>query len=103
MASSGDYADSKFNLAAQGERQPGSSFKTMALMTALRNGVNPNSTRYTSVSPTRINDPRFGPILMFGLGGKYVEVFEDVGFAVPPVTASEALGGASAAVIPHSR
>jgi penicillin-binding protein 1A len=61
MASSGDYADSKFNLAAQGERQPGSSFKTMALMTALRNGVNPHSTRYTSVSPTRINDPRFGP------------------------------------------
>ena len=60
MASSGDYADSKFNLAAQGERQPGSSFKTMALMTALRNGVNPNTTRYTSVSPTRINDPRFG-------------------------------------------
>ena len=60
MASSGDYADSKFNLAAQGERQPGSSFKTMALMTALRNGVNPSSTRYTSVSPTRINDPKFG-------------------------------------------
>ncbi len=59
MASSGDYADSKFNLAAQGERQPGSSFKTMALMTALRRGVSP-STRYTSVSPTRINDPRFG-------------------------------------------
>jgi penicillin-binding protein 1A len=61
MASSGDYADSKFNLAASGERQPGSSFKTMALMTALRNGVNPSSTRYTSRSPTRINDPRFGP------------------------------------------
>lgn len=61
MASSGDYADSKFNLAAQGERQPGSSFKTMALMTALRNGVNPSSTRYTSVSPTRINDPKYGP------------------------------------------
>ncbi|MGZ8647803.1 MAG: transglycosylase domain-containing protein [Solirubrobacteraceae bacterium] len=61
MASSGDYADSKFNLAAQGERQPGSSFKTMALKTALRNGVNPSSTRYTSVSPTRINDPKYGP------------------------------------------
>ena len=60
MASSGDYADSKFNLAASGERQPGSSFKTMALMTALRNGVSPTGTRYTSVSPTRINDPRFG-------------------------------------------
>ena len=61
MASSGDYADSKFNLAAQGERQPGSAFKTMALMTALRNGVSPTGTRYTSVSPTRIDDPRFGP------------------------------------------
>src|SRR5215216_5497748 len=61
MASSGDYAESKFNLAAQGERQPGSSFKVFALMTALRNGVNPNTTRYTSVSPTRINDPRYGP------------------------------------------
>jgi penicillin-binding protein 1A len=61
MASSADYADTKFNLAAQGERQPGSSFKVFALMTALRNGVNPNTTRYTSVSPTHINDPRYGP------------------------------------------
>ena len=52
MASSGDYADSKFNLAASGERQPGSSFKTMALMTALRNGVNPN-TRATRRSRRR--------------------------------------------------
>jgi len=60
MASSADYAETKFNLAAQGERQPGSSFKVFALMTALRRGVNPNSTRYTSVSPTRINDPRYG-------------------------------------------
>jgi len=60
MASSADYADTKFNLAAQGERQPGSSFKVFALMTALRNGVNPNTTRYTSVSPTHISDPRFG-------------------------------------------
>jgi penicillin-binding protein 1A len=60
MASSADYAETKFNLAAQGERQPGSSFKVFALMTALRNGVNPNTTRYTSVSPTRINDPRYG-------------------------------------------
>ena len=43
MASSADYADTKFNLAAQGERQPGSSFKVFALMTALRKGVNPNT------------------------------------------------------------
>jgi penicillin-binding protein 1A len=60
MASSADYADSKFNLAAQGKRQPGSAFKVMALMTALRNGVDPSSTRYTSRSPTQISDPRCG-------------------------------------------
>jgi penicillin-binding protein 1A len=48
MASSSRYGDSKFNLAAQGHRQPGSTFKVMVLMTALRNGVDPNSTSYTS-------------------------------------------------------
>ena len=36
-------------------------------------------------------DPRYGPVLMFGLGGKYVEVFRDVRFAVPPLARSEAL------------
>ena len=61
MASSGDYADRKFNLAAQGHRQPGSAFKVFALMTALRQGVDPDSTTYVSRSPTRIDDPRFGP------------------------------------------
>jgi acetate---CoA ligase (ADP-forming) len=35
-------------------------------------------------------DARFGPLLMFGLGGKYVEVFQDVRFGVPPLAASEA-------------
>jgi penicillin-binding protein 1A len=57
MASSGDYGESKFNLAAQGHRQAGSAFKTMALMTALRQGVNPDTTSYTSRSPTYINEP----------------------------------------------
>ncbi len=32
------------------------------------------------------NDPAFGPILMFGLGGVYVEVLKDVSFAVCPVS-----------------
>src|SRR5579863_7161166 len=36
------------------------------------------------------NDPRFGPLLMFGLGGKYVEVFQDVRFGVLPLAAHEA-------------
>ena len=35
-------------------------------------------------------DPRFGPLLMFGLGGKYVEVFRDVRFAVTPLAPTEA-------------
>jgi penicillin-binding protein 1A len=69
MASSADYAETKFNLAAQGERQPGSSFKTFALMTALRRGVNPNSTRYTSVSPTIFDDPRYGHVDVKTYGG----------------------------------
>ena len=69
MASSADYAETKFNLAAQGERQPGSSFKVFALMTALRRGVNPNTTRYTSVSPTVIDDPRYGHIDVKTYGG----------------------------------
>ena len=61
MVSSGKYDKSQFNLAAQGHRQPGSAFKVMALMTALRQGVDPDSTSYTSVSPTHIDDPVCGP------------------------------------------
>jgi len=36
-------------------------------------------------------DPTFGPVLMFGLGGIYVETFRDVSFRIPPVTEQEAL------------
>ena len=57
MASTGDYGESNFNLAAQGHRQPGSAFKTMALMTALRQGVDPDSTSYQSRSPVQIDEP----------------------------------------------
>lgn len=35
-------------------------------------------------------DPQFGPILMFGLGGVYVEVLKDVTFRMCPVTPKEA-------------
>ena len=44
MASSGTYKDRRFNLAAQGHRQPGSAFKTMVLMTAIRKGIDPSRT-----------------------------------------------------------
>jgi acetyltransferase len=35
-------------------------------------------------------DPRFGPVLMFGLGGVYVEALKDVAFRVQPVTRGDA-------------
>ena len=48
MASSGEYDDRNFNLAAQGHRQPGSAFKTMVLTAAVREGIDPDSTTYES-------------------------------------------------------
>ena len=48
MASSGTYGERRFNLAAQGHRQPGSAFKTMVLTAAILKGVDPGSTSYTS-------------------------------------------------------
>lgn len=48
MVSSADYGQTKFNYAAQGHRQPGSTFKTMVLVAALRKGMDPYSTTYQS-------------------------------------------------------
>ena len=59
MASSGAYAESKFNLASQGKRQPGSAFKVMVLMAALRQGVDINSTTYES-KPLKFVDQKTG-------------------------------------------
>ena len=37
------------------------------------------------------NDAQFGPVVMFGMGGIYAEVFKDVAFRVAPFTKQEAL------------
>jgi penicillin-binding protein 1A len=59
MSSSGDYKGRQFNLAAQGHRQPGSAFKTFVLTTAIKEGVNPNSTYYVS-KPLSLDIPGYG-------------------------------------------
>jgi penicillin-binding protein 1A len=59
MASSTNYDQSQFNLAAQGHRQPGSTFKTFVLTTAIKQGIDPYSTYYTS-KPLDLNLPRWG-------------------------------------------
>ena len=37
-----------------------------------------------------VNDPLFGPAVMFGLGGIFAEVLKDVAFRLAPITLSEA-------------
>jgi penicillin-binding protein 1A len=48
MAESQSYEESQYNLASQGHRQPGSTFKAIVLADALSRGVDPNSTYYDS-------------------------------------------------------
>src|SRR5581483_8359202 len=37
-----------------------------------------------------VNDPRFGPMVMVGMGGIYIEVFKDVCYRLCPITREEA-------------
>jgi penicillin-binding protein 1A len=53
--------DIQFNIAAQGRRQSGSSFKTFVLTEAIRQGINPYSTRYLSAPFHWQPDPNSEP------------------------------------------
>jgi penicillin-binding protein 1A len=59
MVSSSDHDSSQFNLAAQGHRQPGSTFKTFVLTTAVKQGIDPYSTYYAS-KPLDLYLPQWG-------------------------------------------
>jgi penicillin-binding protein 1A len=48
IAQSGSYSESEFNLATQGRRQPGSTFKAIVLADALVHGIDPFTTTYLS-------------------------------------------------------
>ena len=58
LASSQHYSgNSQFNFAAQAHRQPGSSFKPFVLATAIKQGVDPNSTYYDGSAPLTLTLP----------------------------------------------
>ncbi|MDQ3724178.1 MAG: transglycosylase domain-containing protein [Actinomycetota bacterium] len=68
MASSAKYTNSQFNLAADGKRQPGSAFKIMALVAALREGINPAVASFPS-APLQLG-PQYGSVRINCYGGK---------------------------------
>ncbi|RJQ54683.1 MAG: penicillin-binding protein [Actinobacteria bacterium] len=56
MVGGKNFERSKFNLATQGRRQPGSAFKTFVLVAALQKGISPYD-QYSSSSPITIPMP----------------------------------------------
>src|SRR5215218_2331755 len=68
MASSAKYKNSQYNLAADGKRQPGSAFKIMALVAAVRAGINPATTSYASGPITLA--PQYGSVTINCYGGR---------------------------------
>jgi len=61
LASTEGYAsESQFNYAWQAHRQPGSSFKTFVLTTAIKQGIDPDTTYYDGTSPMTLDLPYGG-------------------------------------------
>ncbi|MGB8991509.1 MAG: acetate--CoA ligase family protein [Desulfobaccales bacterium] len=65
-------------LAAVAQAQPGAVIQGMLVQKMMPQG------RETILGMSR--DPHFGPLLMFGLGGTFVEVFRDVTFQLAPIS-----------------
>ncbi len=61
MASSSTYDSSQFNLAADGTRQPGSSFKPFVLTAAVDQGIDPDSTFYPAPDSIALTLPDGAP------------------------------------------
>jgi penicillin-binding protein 1A len=58
LASTQRYSEnSQFNFAAHAQRQPGSSFKVYDLTTAIKQGIDPDSTYYDGTSPKTLEIP----------------------------------------------
>jgi penicillin-binding protein 1A len=79
MVGGANYHRSQFNLATQGERQPGSSFKPFVLATALKEGIAPTSI-FTSSKKVTIN-----------AGGRLWQVNNYEGEALGPIDLSKAI------------
>ena len=79
MVGGANYHKSQFNLATQGERQPGSSFKPFVLATALKENISPQSI-LTSQKQVTIN-----------ADGRLWEVNNYEGEALGPINLSQAI------------
>ena len=51
--------------------------------------LSPMAKAGTEVIIGMVKDKQFGPVLMLGLGGVFVEVLKDVSFRVAPITAED--------------
>jgi penicillin-binding protein 1A len=56
----GEEGEEEFNYAWQAHRQPGSSFKTYVLATAIKQGIDPSDTYYDGTSPMTLEIPGGG-------------------------------------------
>jgi acetyl coenzyme A synthetase (ADP forming)-like protein len=68
------------SLEQAGVRTQASGFVVQEMAGAARNGAQ------QEVILGMAQDPKFGPLLMFGMGGRYVEILRDVVFRVLPMT-----------------